>query len=107
MAGRCYHISVELTKANEKYRGMGMQRAKAEYTLNQLKNGQEGTVERIELTGPTKRRLIEMGITPGTNILVRKRAPLGDPIEIMLRGYTLTLRKEDAVKIFLKGEVKA
>lgn len=74
-----------------------------ERTLNRLKNGETGVVERIELTGATKRRLIEMGITPGTAVVVRKRAPLGDPIEIMLRGYSLTLREEDALRIFVKG----
>ena len=56
-------------------------------------------MERIELTGPTKRRLIEMGITPGTKITVLKRAPLGDPIEILLRGYSLTIRGTDAEQI--------
>ena len=74
-----------------------------ERTLNRLNNGETGVVERIELTGATKRRLIEMGITPGTAVVVRKRAPLGDPIEIMLRGYSLTLREEDALRIFVKG----
>ena len=74
-----------------------------ECTLKQLANGESAIVERVELTGSTKRRLIEMGITPGTRIFVRKRAPLGDPIEIMLRGYTLTIRGEDAMRIFVKG----
>lgn len=74
----------------------------SECTLKQLSNGESGVVERIELTGTTKRRLIEMGITPGVQVYVRKRAPLGDPIEIMLRGYTLTIRGEDAMRIFVK-----
>ena len=73
-----------------------------ELTLEQLKDGEKGIVERIELTGPTKRRLIEMGITPGTNVQVRKRAPLGDPIEIYIRRYSLTLRAEDARRIFVR-----
>ena len=68
-------------------------------TLKSLSNGRAGTVERIELTGATKRRLIEMGITPGTRVDVLKRAPLGDPIEILLRGYTLTIRGSDAAQI--------
>ena len=59
-------------------------------------------VERLELEGPTKRRLIEMGITPGTRVRVLKRAPLGDPIEIFLRRYSLTLRAEDARRIFVR-----
>ena len=75
-----------------------------EFTLDALKNGETGVITRIALTGTTKRRLIEMGITPGTVIFVRKRAPMGDPIEIMLRGYALTLRQEDAVKLFVRKE---
>ncbi len=69
--------------------------------LKSLANGQSGIVERIELTGATKRRLIEMGITPGTKLTVLKRAPLGDPIEILLRGYSLTLRGTDADRVFV------
>ena len=80
-----------------------MRHIEKECTLNRLANGESGAVERIELTGRTKRRLIEMGITPGTQVYVRKRAPLGDPIEIMLRGYTLTIRGEDAMHIHVKG----
>ena len=80
-----------------------MRHVDRECTLKHLQNGESGIVERIELTGSTKRRLIEMGITPGTQIYVLKRAPLGDPIEIMLRGYTLTIRGEDALRIFMKG----
>lgn len=80
-----------------------MRHVDRERTLKHLANGESAMVERIELTGSTKRRLIEMGITPGTKVYVRKRAPLGDPIEIMLRGYTLTIRGEDAMRIFVKG----
>lgn len=72
-----------------------------ELTLDRLRDGQTGIVERIELVGPTKRRLIEMGITPGTKISPVKRAPLGDPIEVSLRGYSLTLRAQDAKRIFV------
>ena len=72
-----------------------------EQTLKSLDNGASGVVRRIRLTGATKRRLIEMGITPGTHVSVLKRAPLGDPIEILLRGYSLTLRGEDAEQIFV------
>jgi len=67
--------------------------------LKSLADGKSGIVEKIELTGATKRRLIEMGITPGTKITVLKRAPLGDPIEILLRGYSLTIRGADAEQI--------
>ena len=68
-------------------------------SLKSLADGKSGIVEKIELTGATKRRLIEMGITPGTKITVLKRAPLGDPIEILLRGYSLTIRGTDAEQI--------
>ena len=74
-------------------------------SLQSLADGQSGVVERIALTGATKRRLIEMGITPGTREGVLKRAPLGDPIEILLRGYSLTIRGTDAAQIFV-GEVR-
>lgn len=67
--------------------------------LKSLADGKSGIVEKIELNGATKRRLIEMGITPGTKITVLKRAPLGDPIEILLRGYSLTIRGTDAEQI--------
>ena len=69
--------------------------------LKSLKDGQSGRVEKIELEGATKRRLIEMGITPGTRVGVLKRAPLGDPIEILLRGFSLTIRGTDAERIFV------
>ena len=68
-------------------------------SLKSLSDGESGIVERIELTGATKRRLIEMGITPGTRVGVLKRAPLGDPIELNLRGYELSIRKADAEMI--------
>ena len=68
--------------------------------LNQLKNGQCGVIERIDIQEvKIKRRLVEMGLTPGTEVVINKRAPLGDPIEIKLRGYELTLRGDDASQI--------
>ena len=74
-------------------------------SLKSLKDGQSGVVDRIQLTGATKRRLLEMGIPPGTRVGVLKRAPLGDPIEILLRGFSLTIRGTDAEKI-LVSEVR-
>lgn len=70
-----------------------------EITLDRLADGQSGVIRRVWLEGATKRRLIEMGVTPGARLRVIKRAPLGDPIEIELRGYTLTLRADDARRI--------
>ena len=66
-----------------------------------LKNSESGTVMIVGVEGKLHRRLIEMGLTPGTRVTVTKRAPLGDPIEIRLRGYELTLRADDAAKILV------
>lgn len=68
-------------------------------TLDQLKIGQEATVVAVGGEGSLRNRLIDMGIIPRTKVMLRKIAPMGDPIEIRLRGYELTLRKEDASKI--------
>ncbi|MDR0287041.1 MAG: ferrous iron transport protein A [Clostridiales bacterium] len=70
-------------------------------TLKDLAPGQDGVIKVLEGKGPLRRRLIDMGITPGTKVFIRKIAPLGDPIQISLRGYELSLRKEDASKIKL------
>ena len=68
-------------------------------TLNELKPGQEGTVTSIGTKGAMKRRLMDMGVTPGAMVKVVKVAPLGDPIEINIRGYELSLRKDEAQQI--------
>ncbi len=68
-------------------------------TLKDLRPGQEGTVLSVAAVGPMKRRIMDMGITPGVGIKVIKVAPLGDPIEINVRGYELSLRKEEAQQI--------
>lgn len=65
-------------------------------TLAQLKPGLGAVVKRINGTGAIKRRLIDMGITPGVTVTVRRTAPIGDPMEITLRGYRLTLRRKEA-----------
>ena len=71
-------------------------------TLEELVPGERGVILRVGSDkGPVKRRLVDMGLTPGTEILVRKVAPFGDPIEVNLRGYELSLRKEDARQIAL------
>jgi len=71
-------------------------------TLKDTKSGDEVIVEKISCTGGLKRRIMDMGITKGTKILVRKLAPLGDPIELTVRGYELSLRKSDAENIIVK-----
>jgi ferrous iron transport protein A len=65
-------------------------------TLRDVKVGETSTVVKIHGSGALKRRIMDMGITKGTEIYVRKVAPLGDPIEVTVRGYELTIRKEDA-----------
>ncbi len=64
--------------------------------LNEMKPSESGTVKKIISEGKIKRRLYDMGVTPGASIIVKKLAPLGDPIEITIRGYELTLRKSEA-----------
>ena len=68
-------------------------------TLKELKVGQSGRVLTVGGEKKLRRRLLEMGITPRTVVTVKKVAPMGDPIEILLRGYVLSLRLEDAEKI--------
>ena len=68
-------------------------------TLNQVKVGETVKVTKIAGEGPIKRRIMDMGITKGVEIYVRKVAPLGDPIEVTVRGYELSLRKADAEMI--------
>ena len=65
-------------------------------TLKDVTIGQTVKVKKLSGEGPVKRRIMDMGITKGTQIYVRKVAPLGDPVEITVRGYELSLRKEDA-----------
>lgn len=68
-------------------------------TLDQLSIGQEATIVTVGGEGALRRRLLDMGLTPKTKVMIRKMAPLGDPIELRLRGYLLTIRKEDAQRI--------
>lgn len=70
-------------------------------TLKDLKPGQEGTVSGIGEKGPVRKRIMDMGVTPGAMVKVIKVAPLGDPIEINIRGYELSLRKDEASQIEL------
>ena len=68
-------------------------------TLKQVKVGETVTVERLHGEGAVKRRIMDMGITRGVEIHVRKVAPLGDPMELGVRGYELSIRKADAEMI--------
>ena len=76
-------------------------------TLKEVKVGQSVTVVKLHGEGPVRRRIMDMGITKGVEIYVRKVAPLGDPIEIRVRGYELTLRCDDARLIRVEKEAQA
>lgn len=65
-------------------------------TLKDIKPGETVTVTKLDGDGAIKRRIMDMGITKGVSVFVRKVAPLGDPVEIRVRGYELSLRKGDA-----------
>ena len=71
-------------------------------TLKQVKCCETVTVQKLQGEGPVKRRIMDMGITKGTSIFVRKVAPLGDPVEVTVRGYELSLRKADADMILVE-----
>lgn len=71
-------------------------------TLKDVKCGQTVRVKKIKGEGPVRRRIMDMGITKGSEIYVRKVAPLGDPVEINIRGYELTLRKFDAEMVIVE-----
>ncbi len=68
-------------------------------TLNELKVGETSKVVRLNGEGAVKRRIMDMGLTKGTQVTVRKVAPLGDPIELTVRGYELSIRKDEAAKV--------
>ena len=68
-------------------------------TLDELEIGESGVIIKVGGEGVLRRRLLDMGLTPKTTVMVRKVAPMGDPIELHLRGYELTIRIDDAKKI--------
>lgn len=70
-----------------------------EISLKELKPNEIGTIKSIGGSGAIRRRLMDMGITPGAKIIMRKVAPLGDPVEINVRGYELTIRKVEADQV--------
>ena len=71
-------------------------------TLRDIKVGESATVVKVYGEGAIRRRIMDMGMTKGVTMYVRKVAPLGDPIEVKVRGYELSLRKEDAAQIEVK-----
>lgn len=70
--------------------------------LDEFKIGQSGEVVRLNAEGKIRRRLFDMGITPGASVVLRKVAPLGDPIQVTIRGYELSLRKEEASAVMME-----
>ena len=79
---------------------MRTQTEQNERTLEEVAPGERGVILQVgNENGPVKRRLVDMGLTPGTEVTVRKVAPFGDPVELNLRGYELSLRKADAAQI--------
>lgn len=64
--------------------------------LSEFQIGESGVIRLVNGEGKIRRRLFDMGMTPGTAVYLRKKAPLGDPIEVTIRGYELTLRKSEA-----------
>ena len=76
-------------------------------TLDQLPVGQSGTITAVGGEGPLRCRLLDMGLIPGTAVMVRKVAPMGDPMELRLRGYELTLRQAAAANITVEQKEAA
>ena len=74
--------------------------------LDLLKTGESGVITNVGGEGPLRLRLLDMGLIPKTAVKVQKVAPLGDPIQLLIRGYDLTIRKEDAAVIEVEKEVK-
>ena len=71
-------------------------------TIDDLKIGQSGIIDTVGGEGPLRLRFLDMGLIPGTRVVLQKVAPMGDPIQIQVRGYELTIRREDARKMHLR-----
>ncbi len=72
--------------------------------LSEFSVGERGSVKAVSGEGKMRRRLFDMGVTPGAEIFLRKKAPLGDPLEVTIRGYELTLRKTEAACVVMEAE---
>ena len=70
--------------------------------LDEFKIGETGLIKKVEGEGHLRRRLFDMGVTPGATVYLRKKAPLGDPLEVTIRNYELTLRKSEASLVVLE-----
>lgn len=72
--------------------------------LSEFSVGERGSVKAVSGEGKMRRRLFDMGVTPGAEIFLRKKAPLGDPLEVTIRGYELTLRKTEAACVAMEAK---
>jgi Fe2+ transport system protein FeoA len=72
--------------------------------LDKIEKGEAGLVRSVEGDGKVRRRLFDMGVTPGAVVTLRKKAPMGDPIEVTIRGYELSLRKAEAALVNIEVE---
>ena len=70
--------------------------------LSEFSIGEAGTVKLVAGEGKIRRRLFDMGVTPGADVVLKKKAPLGDPLEVTIRGYELTLRKSEAACVTME-----
>lgn len=102
MLAMANNLQIECTNFNiylKYFAVMDVAEMRAKMTLDKLSVGSKSKITAVGGQGALRRRLLDMGLTPRTEVLVRKVAPMGDPIEINIRGYELTLRKEDARNI--------
>ncbi len=75
------------------------------YTLSSLREGQQGKVTRLDIDGSMRRRLMDMGLIPGTKVICLHRSPAGDPIAYFIRGAVIALRKEDTGRILIEAAI--
>lgn len=94
--------SFDLLKEGKEAVAMEAMEAIDTHALSELDKGARGRVVRIAATGELRRRLLDMGVVPGTEVVVAGVAPLGDPIEVKVKGYHLSLRKKEAAAIFVE-----
>lgn len=73
-------------------------------SLSEFSVGEKGVIKAVSGEGRIRRRLFDMGVTPGAEVLLRKKAPLGDPLEVSIRGYELSLRKTEAACVMMEVE---
>lgn len=71
-------------------------------SLSEFSVGEKGVIKAVSGEGRIRRRLFDMGVTPGAEVLLRKKAPLGDPLEVSIRGYELSLRKTEAACVMME-----